>query len=63
MDGAEVGILEQSYQVCFCGLLQGDHSLLIEPDLSTEIVGYLTDQALEWQLAKQLVDDDNMGNR
>jgi hypothetical protein len=34
VDGAQVGVLEQTHQVCFRSLLQGKHSMALETQIS-----------------------------
>ena len=53
VDGAEVGVLKQPDQVGLAGLLQGHHGRALEPQVSLEVLGNLTDEALEWQLADE----------
>ena len=51
MDGAEVGVLKKTHQVRLASLLQGHHSRALEPQVGLEILGNLTDETLEGQLA------------
>ena len=53
MDGAQVGVLEQTDEVGLAGLLQGADSGGLEPQVGLEVLGDLPDQALEGQLADQ----------
>ena len=53
VDGAQVGILEQTNQVCLSSLLQCKHSRALEAQVGLEILGDLADQALERQLADE----------
>ena len=53
MDGAQVGVLEQAHQVGLRGLLQGQHSGALEAEVGLELLGNLTHQALEGELADQ----------
>merc|ERR1719250_301778 len=53
VDGAQVGVLEQSHQVSLASLLQSHHSRALEPEISLEILSNLPHEALEWQLADQ----------
>merc|ERR1711892_1271099 len=53
MDGTQVGILEQANQVGLAGLLQSSNSSALEPEVSLEVLGNLTDQTLEGQLANK----------
>ena len=50
VDGAQVGVLEETHQVGLAGLLQSHHSRALEPQVSLEILGNLTNEPLEWQL-------------
>ena len=53
MDGTQVGILKQTDQVSLTGLLEGHDSRALEAEVSLEVLGNLTDQALEGQLADE----------
>ncbi len=50
VDGAQVGVLEETDQVSLRGLLQSHDSRGLEAKISLEVLGNLTDQTLEWQL-------------
>ena len=53
VDGAKVGVLEQTHQVRLASLLQGHHSRALEPQVSLEILGNLTNETLEGQLTDE----------
>ena len=53
VDGAQVGVLEQTDQVSLAGLLQSHDGGALEAQISLEVLGDLADQALEGQLADQ----------
>ena len=53
VDGTQVGVFEQAHQVGLACLLQGHHSRALEPQVSLEVLGNLTDETLEWQLADE----------
>ena len=53
VDGCQVGVLEQTHQVGLSSLLQGQHCAALEAQVSLEVLGDLTHQALEGQLADQ----------
>ena len=53
VDGAQVGVLEKTDKVGFAGLLQSHDSRALEAQVSLEVLGDLTDQALEGQLPDQ----------
>ena len=53
VDGAQVGVLEQTHQVGLAGLLQSHHGGALEAEVSLEVLGNLPDQALEGQLADE----------
>jgi len=53
VDGAQVGVLEQAHQVGLSSLLQGQHGGALEAQVGLEVLGNLTDQALEGQLADE----------
>jgi hypothetical protein len=55
VDCAEVGVLEQGYQVSFGCLLEGQHGLTLETDLLFEFSGNLAYQSLEGKLADKQV--------
>ena len=50
VDGAQVGVLKETDQVGFAGLLQCHHSRALEAEICLEVLGNLTNQALEWEL-------------
>ena len=50
VDGAQVGVLEETYQVSLGGFLKGHDSRGLEAEISLEVLGDFTDQALEGQL-------------
>jgi len=53
MDGAQVGVLEQAYQVSLAGLLQGHDGRALEAQVGLEVLSDLADETLEGQLADQ----------
>jgi hypothetical protein len=53
VDGAQVGVFEQSNQKSFAGFLQGHNSGALEAEVSLEVLSDLTDQTLEGQFADQ----------
>ena len=53
MDGTQVGVLKQTNEVSFAGLLEGHNSRALEPQVSLEVLGNLTDQTLEGELADE----------
>jgi len=53
VDGAQVGVLEQTDEVSLAGLLEGHDSGALETEVSLEILSDLTNKTLEWQLADQ----------
>ena len=53
VDGAKVGVLEQADQVGLGSLLQRQHSGALEAQVGLEVLGDLTDQTLEGQLADE----------
>jgi len=55
VDGAQVGVLEQTHQVCFRSLLQGKHRMALETKISLEILGNLPNKPLEWKLPYEQV--------
>jgi len=53
VDGAKIGVLEQTDQVSLGRFLQSADSGGLEPQVGLEILGNFTDQTLEWQFADQ----------
>ena len=53
VDGAQVGVLEKTDQVSLASLLKGHHGRALESQVGLEILGDLTDQTLEGQLADE----------
>lgn len=50
---AKVGVLEESNEVCLSGLLESEDCRALEAEVSLELLGNLTNQALEWELANE----------
>ena len=53
VDGAQVGVLEETDQVGLAGLLEGHDGGALEPEVGLEVLGDLPDQTLEGQLADE----------
>jgi len=53
VDGAQVGVLEETDQVSLGGLLQSHDGGRLESEIGLEVLGDFTDQSLEGQLADQ----------
>ena len=53
VDGAEVGVFKQSDQVGLAGLLQSHHGGALEAQVGLEVLGDLTHEALEGELANE----------
>ena len=53
VDGAQVGVLEETHEVSLTGLLQGHNSRALEPQVSLEVLGNLPDQTLEGELTDE----------
>jgi len=53
VDGAQVGVLKQTDEVSLAGLLEGHDGRALEAEVSLEVLGDLTDKALEGQLADE----------
>ena len=51
VDGAQVGVLEKTNEVSLASLLEGHDSGALETKVSLEVLGNLTDETLEGQLA------------
>ena len=53
VDGAQVCVLEETHQVRLAGLLKSHHSRALEPQVGLEVLGNLTNEPLEGQLANE----------
>ena len=53
VDGAEVGVLEETDEVGLRSLLEGHDGGRLEPQVSLEVLGDLTDKTLEGKLADE----------
>ena len=53
VDGSQVGVLKQADQVSLSSLLESQDCAGLEPEVSLEVLGNLTHQALERQLADE----------
>ena len=53
VDGGQVGVLEETHQVGLGGLLQRQHRAALEAQVGLEVLGNLTHQPLEGQLADE----------
>ena len=53
VDSAQVGVLEKTNKVGLAGLLEGHNGGALEAKVSLEVLGNLTDKALEGQLADE----------
>ncbi|KAF8376109.1 hypothetical protein PRIPAC_82538, partial [Pristionchus pacificus] len=53
VDGAKVGVLEESDEVSLGGLLEGHHGGRLEAEVGLEVLGDLADQTLEGELADE----------
>ena len=53
VDGAQVGVLEQTNQVSLASLLEGHDGRALEAQVGLEVLGDFTDETLEGQLADQ----------
>ena len=53
VDGAQVGVFEKSNKVCLGGFLQSKNGGALESKVGLEVLGDLTDEALEGKLADQ----------
>jgi len=53
VDGAQVGVLEEADEVGLGGLLEGADGCRLEPKVSLEVLGNLTDETLEWELTDE----------
>ena len=55
MDGAKVGVLEEANEVGLGGLLEGKDGRSLEAEVGLEVLGDLTDETLEGELADEEV--------
>ncbi len=53
MNGCQVGVLKEANQVSLSSLLQSEDCAGLETEVSLEVLGNLTNQALEGQLANE----------
>ena len=53
VDGSQVGILEETNKVSLSGLLESEDGGRLEAEIGLEVLGDLTDETLEGQLADQ----------
>ena len=53
VDGAQIGVLEETNQVGLASLLKGHDGGALEAQVGLEVLGDLADETLEWQLADQ----------
>ncbi len=53
MDGTEVCILEEPGEVGFCGFLESDQTLCLEPQLGVDSVADGPNEPLEWSALKE----------
>ena len=55
MDSTKIGVFEQSYQVSFGSLLQGQNGRPLETQIGLEVLRDLTNQTLEGKLTNQQI--------
>lgn len=53
MDGAKVGVFEERDEVGLDGLLKSANGGALETEIALEVLGNLTDETLEWELADE----------
>lgn len=53
VDGAQVGVLEQTDEISLAGLLQGHDGRALEAQIGLEVLSDFTDETLEGQLADE----------
>ena len=53
VDGAQVGVLEETHEIRLGGFLEGEDGGGLEPEVGLEVLGDLADEALEGELADQ----------
>ena len=55
MDGAQVGVFEETDEVALGGFLEGEDSGGLESEVSFELLGDFSDESLERKLSQQQV--------
>lgn len=55
VDGAKVGVLEETNEVSLSSLLEGEHSLRLESDVILDLSSEVFNDSLEWQLPDEEV--------
>jgi len=50
VNGAQVGVLEQTHQISLAGLLESTDGSRLEPQISFEVLSNFSHKTLEWQL-------------
>jgi len=50
MNCTQVGVFKKANKVCLCSLLEGEDSRALETEVTLEVLGDLTNEALEWKL-------------
>ena len=53
VNGSQIGVLKEAHQVGLSSLLKSQHSAALEAQVGLEVLGNLTNQALEGQLPDQ----------
>lgn len=53
VNSAQVGVLEEAYQISLCGLLKGQNCLGLESDVTLDFSSQVLDDSLEWQLSDE----------
>ena len=53
VDGAQVGVFEETDQVSFTGFLEGHDSRALESEISLEVLGDFSDQSLEGEFSDE----------
>ena len=53
VDGAKIGVLEQTNQVGLAGLLESHDGGALETEVGLEVLSDLPDQTLEWKLEER----------
>jgi hypothetical protein len=53
VDGAQVGVFEEGYEVCLNGFLESANGGRLEAEVGLEVLGDFTDKTLERKLSDQ----------
>lgn len=55
VNGAEIGVFEETDQISLGGFLESQHGLRLESHVRSDAAGDVLDDSLEWQLSDQQI--------